>query len=364
LGARVLLLIPRQSSRFSVTYNIMNDLYMGLREVGADPELYLLDDRGGEGIPSVPVRTVGLEETVELLSSDEAPLVTVDDYLIMRAIYDRRINNPSLTIWAIYFYGHAFFLPRYRNLWRANFGVPLRIRALRLLPEPLWRRLSRFYWIPLARHRTVALSLWTALLLGRTYDVPVSGVLYPPIEPSYYIGGEVRERRALVYLGGRMDTDLAALDRVLRILGSEISGIGFDCFGDEEVGRIYNRKFGVELSCLGKLDRADLGREYARHLMTVAPVYNGNFEMVPIESLLAGTPVITYLQPFIEVVGDTPLVANLEDEVAVRLRVRSWIRGRGLDVELDAVRERILGMMDPRRAATKLLRIVDRVDQD
>ncbi|MGC9117183.1 MAG: hypothetical protein ACP5ID_06295, partial [Conexivisphaera sp.] len=356
MGARIRLLIPRQSSRFSAMCNIMDDLYAGLSETGADPELYLLDVRDGEGAPSVPVRVVGSEEAVELLNSEESPLVTVDDYSIMRTIYDGGISNPSLTIWAHYFYGHSFFLPRYRDLRRSNFGAPLSIRALALLPESLWRRLSRFYWISLARHRVVAQSLWTALILGRTYNVPVSGILYPPIEPGYYVGGgEGRERRALVYLGGRMDTDLAALDRALRILGSEVPGIKFDCFGYEEVGRIYSRRFGVELSYLGKLDRADLGREYARHLVTVSPVYNGNFEMVPVESLLAGTPVITYLQPFIEVVGDTPLVANFVDEAAVRLSVGSWVSGRGLGAELEAMRKRILGTMDPRRIAAKLL---------
>jgi hypothetical protein len=36
--------------------------------------------------------------------------------------------------------------------------------------------------------------------------------------------------------------------------------------------------------------------------------------MVPIESLLSGTPVITYIQPFIEVTGQSLLIANINNK--------------------------------------------------
>ncbi|PSN81861.1 hypothetical protein B9Q01_09745 [Candidatus Marsarchaeota G1 archaeon OSP_D] len=49
-------------------------------------------------------------------------------------------------------------------------------------------------------------------------------------------------------------------------------------------------------------------------MVTITPIYNGNFEMVPIESLLSGTPVITYIQPFIEVTGQSLLIANINNK--------------------------------------------------
>jgi len=352
---RVTLLLPKQRSRYSVLYDIYNDLCLGLSRIGAQPEVLQLDDRGGEDFPYLPARKVNVHETLNIIRSPDAPLVTVDDYPLLGYLYRARITRP-ITVWAHYFYGHKFFLARYRDLWRRNFGVPLLARAMGHAPQSLWSRIARFYWEPLKRSRVLAQSMWTALLLGRVYDVPVLGVLYPPIEASYYPHGRGERRGALVFLGNEEDTDLFALSRAMRALRSVDPRIEFDYFGGEGVGEEFNRRFGEDIRYLGKLERADLGREYSRHMVTIAPVYNGNFEMVPVQSLLAGAPVITYVQPFMEVVGRTRLVANVEDASAIEMAARRWLSGDpAMEREIEAVRDRILGEMDPAVVASRLL---------
>jgi hypothetical protein len=56
-----------------------------------------------------------------------------------------------------------------------------------------------------------------------------------------------------------------------------------------------------------------------------------------LSSLLCGTPVITFPQPFMEVTGDSPMVANIEKPPEVRTKVRSWMGegGDGLPEEGD-----------------------------
>ncbi|MFP3209483.1 MAG: glycosyltransferase [Nitrososphaeria archaeon] len=360
---RVTLILPRQRSRYSVLYDVYNDLCLGLSRIGAQPEVLQLDDREGEDFPYFPVRRVGVREALDMMRSPDAPLVTVDDHPLMGYLYRARMAGP-ITVWAQYFYGHNFFLARYRDLWRRNFGAPLRFRASSHVPQSLWSRIAKFYWEPLRRSRVLAQSLWTALLLGRVYDVPVLGVLHPPIEPSYYPLGRGERRGALVFLGGEEDTDLFALSRAMRALRSVDPGIEFDYFGDEGVGEEFNRRFGEDMRYLGRLERADLGREYSKHAVTIAPVYNGNFEMVPVQSLLAGAPVITYMQPFMEVVGRTPLVANVEDAGAVEMAARRWLSGDpAMEREVEAVRGRILGEMDPAVVASRLLEFLPGEDR-
>jgi len=349
------LLLPKQRSKYSVLYDIYNDLCLGLSRIGAQHEVLQLDDREGEDFPYFPVRRVDVREALDVMRSPDAPLVTVDDFPLMGYLHRARITVP-ITVWVQYFYGHKFFLARYRDLWRRNFGAPLWARATGHIPQSLWLRIARFYWEPLRRSRVLAQSLWTALLLERVYDVPVLGVLYLPIEPSYYPRGRDKRRGALVFLGNEEDTDLFALSQAMRALRSVDPGIEFDYFGDEGVGKEFNRRFGEDIRYLGKLERADLGREYSRHMVTIVPVYNGTFEMVPVQSLLAGAPVIMYMQPFMEVVGHTPLVANIEDTNAVEMAVRRWLSGNpAMEREVEAVRYRILDEMNPAVVASRLL---------
>ncbi|MGC8969975.1 MAG: glycosyltransferase [Conexivisphaera sp.] len=180
------------------------------------------------------------------------------------------------------------------------------------------------------------------------------GLLRTPVEPSIYPLVDEKEGRALIYLGGADDTDIGALLAALRILEEERPGIELDAFGDERTARIVGQR--VRVNYLGKLERSELSVEYGRHAITIAPIYNGNFEMVPVQSLLCGTPVITFPQPFMEVTGDSPMVANIENPPEVRTKVRTWLRNEAMTPLRREIRARILREMDNEVVAGKLLR--------
>ena len=49
---RVTLILPRQRSRYSVLYDVYNDLCLGLSRIGPRPEVLLLNDRGARTSPT------------------------------------------------------------------------------------------------------------------------------------------------------------------------------------------------------------------------------------------------------------------------------------------------------------------------
>jgi len=124
------------------------------------------------------------------------------------------------------------------------------------------------------------------------------------------------------------------------------------------VGLIFNKKFNENIKYLGKLDRKDLSKEYSKHLVTITPIYNGNFEMVPIESLLSGTPVITYIQPFIEVTGQSVLIANINNKKEIKRKFNYWF-SNDLSHDLKIMKGKILDVMDNAKVARDLLNYLE-----
>jgi hypothetical protein len=111
--------------------------------------------------------------------------------------------------------------------------------------------------------------------------------------------------------------------------------------------------YGIKMNYLGKISREDLIKEYSLHFLTIAPVFNGNFEMVPIQSLLSGTPVITYLQPFMELTGECIMVANINNLIEVKDKIIAW---KDLNVlTREKIKSIILERMNAKRVANDLL---------
>ncbi|MGC9167248.1 MAG: hypothetical protein ACP5GR_06390, partial [Thermoplasmata archaeon] len=77
------------------------------------------------------------------------------------------------------------------------------------------------------------------------------------------------------------------------------------------------------------------------------------FEMVPIQSLLCGTPVITYIQPFMEVTGQSNLIANIYNSYELKRKFKIW--QSNLDDELNSVKKKILSFMDNRIVSMELM---------
>lgn len=355
---KVILLLPQQKSVYSIFFEMFANLRAALSSLGTACRIVEVGSRGAASFPYGSAERIPEEDLGPYLrtnSSEDTYFVAVDGYALMKPLYRLgRVNN--LLIWAHYFHGHKFLFKAYRRTDRTYSGFSKGLIAENFagyVPNLAAIHLSRFYWKTLQRHPVVAQSLWTELLLERTLSVPTIGTLRIPVDPQAYdVDLTLPRAGTLVFLGDRTDTNLTVLYSTIRELGKKLTS-PIDYFGEEASGSIFTRKFGVKMNYLGKIDRSELSHHYSRHMITIVPIYNGNFEMVPIESILCGTPVITFPQPFMEVTGDNNMVACIWNRRGVMDSVRKW-SGLQLEEKIE-VKERILKQMSSQTVARKLL---------
>jgi len=350
---KVYLLLPKQSSIYSAIYDVYNDLYLGLKSINTHSKIILLNlDERNAPFPYFKTEEYSARDIPSILDS-EGFFLTIDDFSLLKSLYKYGVGR-KLLIWAHIFYGHRFLFRRYVDLPRRNFGQRDVTFIANLLPSFLLHWKARFYIETLNRNRVIAQSLWTDLLLERVYNIKTEGVLYIPIEPTYYDVKVEKTNSLLIYFGNIIDTDLIALKNVLDELTKTNSNIKLDYFGDKNIGEFFSRKYGFNLNYLGKLDRKKLSEEYARHTATIAPVYNGNFEMVPIQSLLSGTPVISFIQPFMEVTGRSEVVANISNVHEVKTKYKYWSYSSSESIQ--RIKDKILSVMLNTKVADELMR--------
>ncbi len=350
-GIKINLLLPRQKSIYSDLYNVFNDLSVGLNKIGILNRIYLInvDERRAEFPYNLSnLIKVDFDLLINELKSDEIYLIP-DDFNLLNKLNKNGAWPKLFLIWAHYFYGHKFLFRRYRELPYENFKKFKWFTFMDFLPPRLTLH-NNFYYKALYDKIIVAQSLWTLLLLERVYKIPVKGILRIPVETEFYPFSNNKEHEALIYLGNFQDTDIYYLKKVLKIVKKIFKEIKLNAFGDERILR-YIQDF--KINYLGKLSREELGKEYSRHLFTIAPIYNGNFEMVPIQSLLCGTPVISFPQPFMEVTGETLMVANIENLYEVKQRLTLW--SQEIKELRNYVRNKILEEMDNELVAKKLV---------
>jgi len=326
---KIILMLPGQKSVYSIFYESYADLNNALLSLGVESKIILVKEDEYAKFPFGNVDLTdfsGLNDLFEAGQDRDTVFLTVDDHPMLRWL-SKRQKVSNLVIWAHYLYGQRFIFPLYRN---APTGLPVNSterminRFSSWIPNALAIRLFGFYWRTLKMYPVFAQSLWTGLMLERLFSVPVLGTLLTPVEHSLYEFPKQSKREGvLVFLGNASDTDINALNRTLMILGSdEISNI--DYFGDRESGEIFEKKFGMEMNFIGKVERRELLKEYSEHELTISAVFNGNFEMVPVQSLLCGTPVISFNQPFMEVTGESDMIANIHNAGEIRTKVQIW----------------------------------------
>ncbi|GGM76653.1 hypothetical protein GCM10007108_13430 [Thermogymnomonas acidicola] len=159
----------------------------------------------------------------------------------------------------------------------------------------------------------------------------------------------------LVFLGDATETDLMALKNTLHVL-SDGHFRRIDYFGNRELGKRFEEAYNIEMNFIGKVDREELIRQYASHALTIAPIFNCNFEILKwylfrvcfLERLSSASP-----QPFMEVTGKCEMVANINNPGEMRRKSRIWheIDNR----QRKKIKETILEKMDSERVARDLM---------
>lgn len=326
---RIILILPGQKSVYSIFYENYADLNNALLSLGIESKIILVKRGEYAKFPFGNVDMTdfsGLNDLFEENHDKDAVFLTVDDHPMMRWL-SKRQKVSNLVIWAHYLYGQKFFFPLYRN---AQTGLPVNSterminRFSSWIPNALAIRLSGFYWRTLKMYPVFAQSLWTGLMLERLFSIPVLGTLLIPVDRRIYnFPMPGRKGGMLVFLGDASDTDLNALETTMKILDNDSAYI-IDYFGDRESGEIFGKRYGRKMNFIGKVERKELLKEYSEHELTISPEFNGNFEMVPIQSLLCGTPVISFNQPFMEVTGESDMIANIHNAGEIRAKVQIW----------------------------------------
>jgi len=326
---KITLILPGQKSVYSILYEGYADLNSALISLGIESRIIIVKCGEYAKFPFGDVDVTDFSDLNDLFDASmdkDTVFLTVDDHHMIRWLGKRkRVTN--LVIWAHYLYGQRYVLPLYRDM-ETGLPVDSANRIINLfsswIPNTLAIQSSGFYWRTLKMYPVFAQSLWTALMLERIFSVPVLGTLLIPVDRNFYEFPTQNKREGvLVFLGDASDTDLNTLNKTLTLLDSDdISRI--DYFGERKSGEIFEKKFGRKMNFIGKVERRELLKEYSEHELTISPIFNGNFEMVPIQSLLCGTPVISFNQPFMEVTGESDMIANIHNAGEIKNKVRMW----------------------------------------
>ena len=351
----IMLLFPQQRNRFSDIHNVFSDLYDGLKKLHVTAEIVEIENNlMGKSTfnPPFVVNRVSLEKAIQIIEGDK-PFITIDDFYLLSQFHRLKTNLESGLIWAQYFYGHKYIFSQYRQLDQSD-GLVAKISGF--IPSSLYLKQARFYTEPLKRSNLIAQSLWSLLLLNRVYNLRCKGTVYLPINPYYYDFdlNNRRARKVLIFFGEESDTNLKELFDILKVIINENYRFELHGFGNKKLSEQFIKTYGIHIEFHSDVERRELSAFYNTCLFTINPVYNGTFEKVPIESLLVGTPVISYYQPFLEVTGEGKLFANIQNKMEVIDKVRHWTSD-DLSVERATIRRRILSTMNNAKVANDLL---------
>jgi hypothetical protein len=339
---------------------MFNDLFTGLKKLDINFEVFEINIKGNDAKnPYFNSPSLMLNELMQFIIKNkdgDSLFITIDDFSVMKALY-RLPRTINVLIWVNYFKGHAFLFKKYRDIEKEHEISAiewLKWKLAAYIPQSLALLISRKYRGVLSNSFVLAQSIWSALLTERVYSIYVKGVLYLPIDSNMYIERESKKRSGiLVFMGNHIETKLKSLFETIKTLERVEQKFSIDYFGSQTTGQKFMKKYGIDMNYIGSVNREELLLEYASHIIFISPIYNGNFEMAPIESLLSGTPVISYLQPFAEISGFTDMIANINNLTEIEIKARIWIRSDGVD--MTPVKEQIAKNMDKDVVAKKLL---------
>ncbi len=356
----ITLLMPKQNNRFNNIHYNFKYLTKGLNEFGYEVRIVELSADGTSNIPDgygIKTELVKYDELPGLLKQD-GKFVGLDEYKFTTEL--GKVRNDNVFMWVHYFNGASLYFKQYVE-WPYIPRLKKTIRKLYrgFFPSYFQERFLGEYIACLKGHKTIAQSLWTALLLTRIHNIPCQGIVYNPIlEEEFPTSIKFNSRNKIVlYLSGIYDTRLEETAQILNLLNRRLADFELHSFGNEAMSRNLEERINGKIEFHNGISRKDLFRLYSEAVFTLAPQYNGNFEMVPVENLISYTPVLTYLQPFQEITGKTHLIANLNNIGESVGHIQNWIQGSQTD-ELELMRNKLLMNLNYRSVAQSLIELL------
>lgn len=357
------LLLPKQPNKFNNIHYNFYFLKKGLEKLGTIVEILELSEDGSSNLPDeirdqINAEQVKYDQLNHILSRDGV-FVGLDDYEFLSRL--RNTDERETMIWVHYLNGSSLFLRQYINWQITSSFVKFVKKTYRgVVPTYLQFWLLRNYINSLKNRFIFAQSLWTALLLNRVYNVTTKGIVYNPVNPSEYpTQKDITERdKVSIFLAGPNDTWLNDAISLIPKLMRKFGRLQLHAFGNKELTGKLSRMVGTDITFHSDISRKDLFELFSESYFTLTPVYGGNFEMVPIESLMCYTPVITYLQPFIEVTGKSSMIANIQNEYE-SINMVSQFEKTFQEGIPQLVRNRLVSSMNYETVAYELIRLVE-----
>ena len=353
-----MVVFPSRNFKFSGIYNVIEDLHDGLVKGNIDHELVLVVLNENYAEPDFQCRKVTLFNFKTIFSHSEYFIIP-DDYELIDYLYDNSIYNYGIVIWSHYFKGHRMIFSEYndkvmhKNLLEFSVNI-----AHNILPYLFWKFFVHKYVNYLKRNVLIAQSIWSCLLLNREYSLNCQSVVSLPLNPKYFRNNKAVVNQALIFLGGKLDTDLTKLNHVLTIVNKLFEEIRYYVIGDKPTYDLFIHENNINASFCANVSRSDLQDLIAKMKFTINPIFLGTFEMFPIESLMCGTPVITFIQPFLEIIGESPLVSYIHSDYDIINKLISWIND-DLEEEKKRIKEILELNMGYDKIAKKLYQLME-----
>lgn len=352
----IILMMPKQNNKFNNIHYNFKYIKLGLEETGHETRIMELSYDGTSNTPDgygISTEKVKYGDLGEILNQ-EGKFVGLDEYNFTSELV--KVDKSKVYMWVHYFNGASLYFKQYVD-WPYIPPFKKRIKQLYrgFFPTYFQEKFLGEYLSCLRSHKTIAQSLWTSLLLTRIHNIPCQGIVYNPIMEDEFPEANSQNYRDKVvfYLSGIYDTRLEEAAKILNSLGRELDGIEFHSFGDMAMSKNLEAQINRKITFHKGISRKDLFKLYSEAVFTVAPQYNGNFEMVPVENLISYTPVASYLQPFEEITGRSKLVANLNNIPETTRYMSRWIR-EGYSEDRSVMRKKLLEHLNYKTVALSL----------
>jgi glycosyltransferase involved in cell wall biosynthesis len=351
MSKKMVVVFPSRNFKFSGIYNVTEDLHNGLEKEKIDHDLLLVVLNNNYVEPSFQCKKVTLSEFKTMFSNSEYYLIP-DDYELVDYLHDNSIFGYDIVIWSHYFKGHRMIFSEYNDkVMKKNFFELSVSFVHNFMPYLFWKFFVRKYVDYLKKNVLISQSIWSCLLLNRVYSLNCQRIISLPIEPKYFRENNAVLNQALIFLGGKLDTDLLKLHHVLMIIKKTVGNIHYQVIGDKQTYELFTKTNQIDASFLANVSRSDLQDIIAKMKFTINPIFLGTFEMFPIESLMCGTPVITYIQPFLEVVGESRLVSYIHSDNDIKQNLIIWLNN-----SLEEEKKRIRAILELNMRSNKIAR--------
>jgi glycosyltransferase involved in cell wall biosynthesis len=334
-------------------------LYYGMKEIGLNPKIVELSATGDQNTLPKNIENYDLAKYSDLsyYLEDYSYFLGYDVDIFLKYLRKTKTDKKIL-IWAQYFSGSRFIFKSYYDL--ATLTKLKKIEgytSLYIIPPFLWRFATRKYVNTLRSNYLISQSLWTSLLLNRVYNLKSAGVVYLPVMENIFPKNYSERDKITIFFGTYNDTYIEDVINILYSIKNDLKKYQIISYGTSsssfKFSDLFSLKLGQKIEHYHRIETHKLYELMSSSVFSISPIFVGTFEYMPIESLMCGTPVLTYQQPFMEVTGSTNMIANIEDPENSSRRILSWLKGIENN-EINAIKGRILDNMDYRIVAKKI----------